>query len=138
MRKQLNRGNVAALVLLGVGVTGTVLDPNGSVGIVLFGVAALAALYLINRPFRSGLYPLYQIGVARPKRFHHRRKLVGVVHGRTVAMVVAGMSVLFALWLTADLSRPLVYACWWSFCALAVWLISVTMLTARRSLRTSH
>ena len=114
--------------------TGTVLDPNGPVGIPLFGVAALAALYLINRPFRSALH---QIDVARPKRFR-RRKLVGVVRGRTMALVVAAMSVLFALWLTADLSRPFVYACWWTFCALAAWLISVTLLTARRSLRASH
>ena len=52
--------------------------PNGPVGIPLFGVAALAALYLINRPFRSALY---QIDVKRPKRFR-RRKLVGVVRGR--------------------------------------------------------
>lgn len=129
MRKQLNRGNITAAVLLGIGVTGTVLDPNGPVGIPLFGVAALAALYLINRPFRSALY---QINVKRPKR-----KLVGVVRGRSVATVVAVMSVLFVLWLTADLSRPFVYACWWSFCALAAWLISVTLLSARRSLRAS-
>jgi hypothetical protein len=134
MSKQFNRGNIAAAVLLGLGVTGTVLDPNGPVGILLFGVAAVAALYLINRPFRSALY---RVAVARPKRFH-RRKVVGVVRGRTVALVVAAMSVLFALWLTADLSRPLVYACWWSFCGLAAWLIAVTVLAARRSLRTSH
>jgi hypothetical protein len=133
MRKQLNRGNITAVVLLGIGVTGTVLDPNGPVGIPLFGVAALAALYLINRPFRSALY---QIDVARPKRLR-RRELVGLVRGCTVATVVAVMSVLFALWLTADLSQPFVYACWWTFCALAAWLISVTLLSARRSLRAS-
>ena len=133
MRKQLNRGNITAAVLLGIGVTGTVLDPNGPVGIPLFGVAALAALYLINRPFRSALY---QIDLKRPKRFR-RPRLVGVVRGRSVATVVAVMSVLFVLWLTADLSRPFVYACWWSFCALAAWLISVALLSARRSLRAS-
>ena len=51
-------------------------------------------------------------------------------------MVVAGMAVLFTLWLTADLARPFVYVCWWGFCLLAAWLIAVTVLAARRSLRT--
>lgn len=135
MRNQFNRGNITAAVLLGVGVTGTVLDPNGPVGIPLFGVAALAALYLLRRPFRSTFN--HGANVPRPKRFR-RRALVGVVRGRTVAIIVAAMSALLALWLTADLSRPLVYMCWWIFCALAAWLISVIVLTARRSLRTPH
>jgi hypothetical protein len=58
------------------------------------------------------------------------------VRGRTVAIVVAGMGVLFTLWLTADLARPLVYVFWWGFRLLAVWLIAVTVRTAHRSLRT--
>jgi hypothetical protein len=130
--QRFNSKNIMAAVLLGMGVTGTILDPNGPIGIPLFGVAVLAALYLINRPFRSALY---RLDVARPKR-PRRRNVVGVVRGRTVALVVVAMSVLFAVWLTSDLSRPLVYACWWSFCALAAWLIAVTAHTARRSLRT--
>lgn len=133
MRKYFDRGNITAAVLLGVGVTGTVLDPSGPLGIPVFTVAALAALYLINRPFRSALYQLDGSRlkhVRRPNR-PHRRKVVEVGRGRAVAIGVAAMSVLFALWLTADLSRPLVYACWWSFCLLAAWLISVTLFTAR-------
>jgi hypothetical protein len=58
-----------------------------------------------------------------------------VVRDRTVAVVATAMAVLFALWLTLDLSRPLVYACWWGFCLLAAWLIGVAVLSARRSLR---
>ncbi len=135
MRTQFSRGNIAAAVLLVGGVTGTVLDPDGPVGISLFGVAALAALYLISRPLRSTVS--HRADVARPKRFR-RRTVLGVVRGRTMAIVVAAMSALLALWLTADLSRPIVYACWWTFCALAAWLISVIVLTARRSLRTFH
>lgn len=134
MRNQLNRGNITAAGLLGVGIAGTVLDPNGPVGIPLFGVAAFAALYLLKRPLRSAID--HGTDVARPNRFR-RRTLVGVVRGRTVAIVVASMSALLALWLTADLSRPLVYACWWIFCALAAWLISVVVLSARRSARPS-
>jgi hypothetical protein len=135
MLTQFSRGNIAAAVLLVGGVTGTVLDPDGPVGIPLFGVAALAALYLIIRPLQSAISR--RADVARPKRFR-RRTVVGVVSGRTVTMVVTAMSAILALWLTADLSRPLVYACWWTFCALAAWLIAVIVLTTRRSLRTPH
>jgi hypothetical protein len=134
MRTQLKRGNITAAVLLGVGVAGTVLDPNGPVGIPLFGVAALAALYLLQRPLRSAIDHGATVA-GRPKRFRPR-PLVGVVRGRTVAIIVASMSALLAVWLTADLSRPLVYAFWWIFCALAAWLISIIVLTAHRSLRT--
>jgi hypothetical protein len=54
-----------------------------------------------------------------------------------VATVVAAMGVLFTLWLATDLARPLVYACWWGFCLLAAWLVTVLALTAHRSLRTA-
>ena len=70
MRTQFSRGNIAAAVLLVGGVTGTVLDPDGPVGIPLFGVAALAALYLISRPLRSTVS--HRADVARPKRFRRR------------------------------------------------------------------
>ena len=40
----LNRGNVVASVLFAAGVTGTVVDPNGPVGITLFGVSDLPSL----------------------------------------------------------------------------------------------
>ena len=47
------------------------------------------------------------------------------------------MGVLFTLSLATDLARPLVYACWWGFCVLAAWLVTVLVLTAHRSLRTA-
>jgi hypothetical protein len=61
--------------------------------------------------------------------------MVNVVRGRTVAVVAAATALLFAVWLTVDVSRPLMYATWWGFCVLAAWLIGVGVLTARRSLR---
>jgi hypothetical protein len=130
----LNRGTVAASVLLVAGVTGTVVDPNGPVGITLFGVAAVAVLYLIARPVRKVVRRL--AAAPRPKRMP-RRAVGRVVRARTVAMVVAAMGVLFTLWLTTDLARPLVYACWWGFSLLAAWLTAVTVLVAYRSLRTA-
>ena len=108
-----NRGTINALVLVAVGVTGTVLDPTGPVGIALFGVAAAAALYLIARPSVSRR----RLAAARRPGAMHHRTVVSVVRGRTVAVAAAAMAVLFAVWLTVDISRPLVYACWWAFCS---------------------
>ncbi|HVD90304.1 MAG TPA: hypothetical protein VNB91_15525 [Jatrophihabitantaceae bacterium] len=126
-----NRGTIIALSLFAAGVAGTVLDPNGPIGIALFGVAAAAAVYLSARPFRNAVRRLV---AARPKSMP-RRTMVNVVRGRTVAVVAAATALLFAVWLTVDVSRPLMYATWWGFCVLAAWLIGVGVLTARRSLR---
>ena len=60
-----------------------------------------------------------------------------IARPRTVATVAAAMGVLFTLSLATDLARPLVYACWWGFCLLAAWLVTVLALTAHRSLRTA-
>jgi hypothetical protein len=129
---KLNRGTIVSSALLAAGVAGTVVDPNGPIGITLFGVAAAAAVYLIARPFRKAVRRV--AAAPRPKSVPHRT-VVRVVRGRTVALVVAATGVLFALWLALGLSRPLVYACWWGFCLLAAWLIGVAVLRARRSLR---
>ena len=112
---------------------GTVVDPNGPVGITLFGVAVAAATYLVARPARKVVRRL-----AASSRPRTPRTLDGVVRGRTVAVVVTAMAVLFTLWVATDLARPLVYGIWWSFCLLAAWLVAVTALTARRTFRTAR
>ena len=133
-----NRGTIIALALFGAGAAGTIIDPNGPVGITLFGVAAAAVVYLAAiaylsaRPFDKAARRL--VAVRRPKPMP-RRRVVGVARRRTVTMVAAAAVALFAIWLTVDLSRPLVYATWWGFSLLAAWLIGVALLMARRSLR---
>jgi hypothetical protein len=135
-----NPGSIVALALFGAGVAGTIIDPNGPAGITLFGVAAAALIYLAviayrnTRPFRSGTQR--RAAVRRPKSMP-RRRVVSVVRRRTVTVVAAAAAVLFATWLTVDLSRPLVYATWWGFSLLAAWLLAVGALTARRSLRST-
>jgi hypothetical protein len=127
-----NRGTIIALALLAGGVAGTVIDPNGPIGITLFGVAAVAAVSLIDRPFRKAVRRL----ATTPRlKSVPRRTVVRVGRGRTVGVVTAAASVLFAIWLTLDLSRPLVYATWWAFSLLAAWLIGVALLSVSRSLR---
>jgi hypothetical protein len=44
------RGTVAAVAVIAVGLAGTIIDPNGVIGVVLFSAAAAAVLYLIARP----------------------------------------------------------------------------------------
>jgi hypothetical protein len=129
-----NRRTVAASALVVAGVTGTIIDPDGPVGITLFGVAAVAVMYLIARLFRKGVRRL--VAASRPKPVP-RRSVARAVRGRTVAIVMAAMGALFTLWLTTDLARPLVYLCWWGFSLLAAWLTAVTVLAAYRSLGTS-
>ena len=140
-----NRKTIIALALFAAGAAGTIIDPNGPVGITLFGVAAAAVVYLAAvayRNARSSSNARPSRNVARRlagRRFPKsmpRRRLVGVVRRRTVTMVVAVAGALFAIWLAVDLSRPLVYATWWGFSLLTAWLIGVALLTARRSLRT--
>jgi hypothetical protein len=129
-----NRGTIVASSLLAAGATGTIVDPNGPVGITLFGVAVAAAAYLVARPFQKALRR--RAPASRPDRVA-RRTVVWIARPRTVATVAAAAGVLFTLWLATDLSRPLVYACWWGFCLLATWLVTLLALTAHRSLRTA-
>jgi hypothetical protein len=133
-RPKVNRGTIVASSLLAAGATGTIVDPNGPVGITLFGVAVAAAAYLVARPFQKALRR--RAPASRPDPVA-RRTVAWIARPRTVATVVAAMGVLFTLWLATDLARPLMYACWWGFCLLAAWLVTVLALTAHRSLRTA-
>jgi hypothetical protein len=133
-----NRGTIIALALFAAGVAGTIVDPNGPTGITLFGVAAAAVAYLAAVAYRN----VRRVRGAAPRRATTRRPrstsrgVVGVVRRRTVTVVATAAGALFTIWLTVDMSRPLVYATWWGFSLLTAWLIGVALLTARRSLRT--
>ena len=133
-RSKSNRRNIVASVALAAGVTGTVADPNGPVGITLFGVAAAAAVYLVTRPLRKVIRR--RPAASRPKPVTHHG-VTRIARPRTMATVAAAMGVLFTLWLVADLPRPLMYACWWGFSLLSAWLVAVIALNAYRSLRTA-
>jgi hypothetical protein len=41
---------LAAFAIIATGLAGTIVDPNGVIGVVLFGAAAAAVLFLIARP----------------------------------------------------------------------------------------
>ena len=100
----------------------------------MFGVAVGAGAYLVSRPFKNVLRR--RARASRPDPVT-RRAVAWIARPRTVAIVAAAMGVLFTLSLATDLARPLVYACWWGFCVLAAWLVTVLVLTVHRSLRTA-
>ena len=51
-----DRGTLAAVATIATGLAGTIVDPNGIVGVILFSAAAAAVLFLIARPIaRLGL-----------------------------------------------------------------------------------
>ena len=45
-----NRRRIAASAVIAIGLAGTIIDPNGVVGVTLFGAAAAAVLYVLARP----------------------------------------------------------------------------------------
>jgi hypothetical protein len=55
-----DRATVAAFAVIATGLAGTIVDPTGVIGVVLFGAAASAVLFLIARPLawiRVGFSP---------------------------------------------------------------------------------
>jgi len=77
-----NRGTATALGTIAVGLAGTIVDPDGVAGIVLFGAAAAAVLYLIARP------------VARHLRLPSPARVPMLVRWRTVVLMAAGAGAL--------------------------------------------
>lgn len=51
-----DRRTLAAIAILAAGLAGTIVDPNGVVGVVLFGAAAAALLFLLARPLAGRLH----------------------------------------------------------------------------------
>ena len=130
---------ILATALFASGVTGTIADPNGPVGIVMFGVAATTLLYLVATPMKMAF------GRRRNRRLDRRSPQVRTQRQAVPAAHVAALSqqgrrdgCAVQLWLTADLPRPLVYVCWWSCCLLAVWLMTVGLLTALSRFRSAR
>jgi len=70
-----DRKTLAAVAVIAVGLTGTIVDPNGVVGVVLFGAAAAALLFLIARPLAGRL------------RVPSPRRVPMLVRWRTIAVV---------------------------------------------------
>ena len=70
-----DRKTPAAVAVIAAGLAGTIVDPNGVVGVVLFGAAAAALLFLIARPLA------HRLRVPSPQR------VPMLVRWRTIAVV---------------------------------------------------
>ena len=78
------RGTLGAVAVIATGLAGTIVDPDGIVGLVLFSAAAAAVLYLIARP------------VARRLRMPSPVRVPPVVRWRTAALAAAAGALLGA------------------------------------------
>jgi hypothetical protein len=132
-------GRIVAGAVIAVGLAGTVIDPDGVVGVTLFGAAAVALLYFIAPPIVRLLG-----GVGRPSgRFSPRRvrPLVGP-RALTAAAVGAGALLgatnLFDSNSDAALDRILNDATFLGGFALIATIALVILGTALRWTRSAH
>ncbi len=84
-----DRGTAAAAGTIAVGLTGTIVDPNGVVGVVLFGAAAAAVLYLIARAVAGS-----RLRLSSPVRVPSPTRVPMLVRWRTIALMAVGAGAL--------------------------------------------
>jgi hypothetical protein len=84
-----DRGTAAAAGTIAVGLAGTIADPNGVVGVVLFSAAAAAVLYLIVRAVTGG-----RASLSSPARRWSPGRVPLLVRWRTIALMVVGSGAL--------------------------------------------
>jgi hypothetical protein len=127
----MSRGSAAAIGTIAVGLAGTIIDPDGVVGIVLFGAAAAAVLYLIARPLAGRL------------RLPSPARVPMLVSGRTLALMAAGAGALLGATNLFDengqaaAGRVLSDAAFLGGFALVAALVLVALGTAARWLRSA-
>jgi hypothetical protein len=91
-RRNPNFGRIVAAAVIAAGLAGTVIDPNGVVGVVLFSAAAAALLYLIARPIAR----LVGAGSRRVGSFSPRRVPLLVSPRTIIAIAFTGGALLGA------------------------------------------
>jgi len=80
---------IVPTVIIAIGLAGTIIDPNGVVGVILFGAAAAALLYLVARPVAHLLRT-----VERPAVGFAPRRVAPVLRWRTIAAIAVGSGAL--------------------------------------------
>ena len=88
-RRHPNLRTIVATATIAVGLAGTIIDPNGAVGVILFGAAAVALIYLAARPFAR----LVRV-VERPTGGFAPRRVAPVLRWRTIAAIALGSGAL--------------------------------------------
>ena len=81
-----DRATLAAFAIIATGLAGTIVDLNGVIGVVLFGAAAAAVLFLIARPLariRVGFSPARVPLLVSPRRVAVIAVTAGALLGAT-------------------------------------------------------
>ena len=84
-----DRGTAAAGGTIAVGLAGTIVDPNGVVGVVLFSAAAAAVLYLIVRALSGS-----RLRLSSPGRLSSPTRVPMLIRWRTAALMAIGAGAL--------------------------------------------
>lgn len=121
-----DRGTRAALATIATGLAGTIIDPNGIVGLILFSAAAAAVLFLIARP------------IARRGVGFSPARVPLLISGRAITVIAVAAGTLLSLTNLFDengdaaLDRILNDAAFLGGLALVATLTLVTLGTAAR------
>src|SRR3954451_16197910 len=84
-----NHRTIVPSAIITVGLAGTILDPNGVVGVILFGAAAAALLYLVVR-FVARLVRAAE----RPSVGFTPKRVAPVLRWRTITAIALGSGAL--------------------------------------------
>ena len=135
----MTRGTTVATATIAVGLAGTIIDPNGVVGVILFGAAAAALLYLVVR-----LVARLVRTVERPSVGFAPRRVAPVLRWRTIAAIalgsgdLLGATNLFDSNSTEEISRILNDATFLGGFALVAVIALVVVGTAARWARSAY
>ena len=88
-RRHPNLRTIVATAIIAVGLAGTIIDPNGVVGVILFGAAAAALLYLVARAVARLVRTL-----ERPSGGFAPRRVAPVLRWRTITAIALGSGAL--------------------------------------------
>jgi hypothetical protein len=130
-------GTYAAVALIAAGLTGAIVDNNGTVGLALFVAGAAGLLFLLGRPlFRPLARSLRQVATSDTTP--------SVVGRRTIVVAVVAMGALLTatnIFKATDddaASRALNYGAWYGALLLATSLVAVGAASISRWVSTTR
>jgi hypothetical protein len=138
-RRHPNLRTIVPTVIVAIGLAGTIIDPNGVIGVILFGAAAAALLYLVARPVARLVRT-----VERPAGRFAPQRVAPVLRWRTIAAIALGSGALlgatnlFDSNSTEQISRVLNDATFLGGFALVAAVALVALGTAARWARSAY
>jgi hypothetical protein len=84
-----NLRTIVAIAIIAIGLAGTIIDPDGVVGVILFGAAAAALLHLVARPVARLIRT-----VQPPSGGFAPRRVAPLLRWRTITAIALGSGAL--------------------------------------------